>query len=86
MHAKRFEPRPDSAMLGYSVLATMDAARSIRSPQWDCCTCDLESLIRSEIDGLKGMIGGLTLGDFGKGRSPRYPRVLERRPQPGIDF
>ena len=34
MRAKRFEPRPEPPVLGYSVVATMAAARSIRSPQW----------------------------------------------------
>ncbi|KAK3304842.1 uncharacterized protein B0T15DRAFT_398894, partial [Chaetomium strumarium] len=79
MHAKRLEPRPASPMLGYSVVATIDTARSFRSPQWDCKRrgyryasryCDLESIIRSKVDGLKEMIRGLKLGDFQERRSP----------------
>jgi hypothetical protein len=58
-------------MLGYSVVATMAAARSIRSPQWarhsskrEPHSCHLGSLVGSKVDRLEEMMGGLTLDEF----------------------
>ncbi len=87
MRAKQLEPKPKLPLLGYSIAASMDAARSIRSPQWgSTCSrkrgaivsrsCNLGFLIQSEMDGLKGMMSGLTLDDFDERRSLGHPRVL----------
>jgi hypothetical protein len=75
MRAKRFEPKPKLPLLGYSVAASMDAARSIRSPYWGSMTrsgylgyerhsCRFGLTIQSEMDSLEGMMSGLTLDDF----------------------
>jgi hypothetical protein len=91
MRAKGLEPKPKSPLRGYSIVASMDAARSIRSPQWSSTcsrkrgvygsvshSCNLGVLIKSEIDGLKEMMNGLTLYDFDERRSLGHPRVLWR--------
>ncbi|KAK4031305.1 hypothetical protein C8A01DRAFT_21456, partial [Parachaetomium inaequale] len=88
MRARRLDPKPGSPLLGYSIAATMDAARSIRSPQWASPnrsaygyvgyvshSCDLGSLIQSKMDGLEEMMGGLTLDDFDGHRSLGHARV-----------
>ncbi|KAL2200127.1 hypothetical protein P885DRAFT_27772 [Corynascus similis CBS 632.67] len=77
MRAKRLDPKPEWPLLGHSISATMDAARSIRSPNWACPRrtslftrpCDLGSLIRSKMDGLEELMGGLAIDDFHGRRS-----------------
>lgn len=71
MRANRLEPRPESPMLGYSVVATMAAAKRIHSPQWArpsskraSHSCHLGSLVESKVDRLEEMMGGLTLDEF----------------------
>ena len=72
MRAKRLDPKPESPLLSYSISATMDAAHNIRFPKWPCPRqtslftrpCDLGSLIRSKMDGLEELMGGLTLDGF----------------------
>jgi len=72
MRAKRLDPKPEWPLLGHGISATMDAARSIRSPKWVCPRrnslftrpCDLGSLIRSNMDGLEELMGGLALDEF----------------------
>ncbi len=82
MRAKRFDPKPETPLLGISIVLAMESARGIRVPVWDCREangylnyhrqgaelCDLRSLIQSKMDGLEKGIGGLTLSDFDDGR------------------
>jgi hypothetical protein len=79
IRAKRLEPKPESPMLGYSVVATMATARRIRSPTWHpiihtsfgyARPCSLEATIQSTIGSMEQMTGGLTLDEFGGCRSP----------------
>jgi hypothetical protein len=73
MRAKGLDLKPESSPLGYSAVATMDAARSIRSPR--CLRqkktpfgfvghCDLGSLIQSNLFRLEETLDGLTLDDL----------------------
>jgi hypothetical protein len=78
MRAKGLDPRPELPLLGYSVVATMEAARSIRSTtcRWRSTynsfgsmrPCSLASTIQSKIGSLEQMLGGLTLDEFGRCR------------------
>ena len=89
MRAKRLDPKPETPLLCYSVVASMNAARSMRSPQWVCQKrnafgqagfmsrfCNPRSIIQSKMDGLEEMMGGLTLNDFDGRRSLGHPRAL----------
>jgi hypothetical protein len=76
MRAKRFEPKPEIPMLGYSVVATIAAARSIRSPKWarvaasyQSHSCKVRSPTESKIDDVEKRVAGLTLDEC-KGRHP----------------
>jgi hypothetical protein len=75
MRAKRFEPKPEIPMLGYSVVATIAAARSIRSPTWakvgsyQSHSCNVRSPTESKIDDVEKRVVGLTLDEC-KGRDP----------------
>jgi hypothetical protein len=85
MRAKRLEPKPDMPMLGYSVVATIAAARSIRSPTWakvgsypprsfqshsyPSHSCNVRSPTESKIDDVEKRVVGLTLDEC-KGRDP----------------
>jgi hypothetical protein len=79
MRAKRFEPKPEIPMLGYSVVATIAAARSIRSPKWARLepfqsysyshSCNVRSPTESKIDDVEKRVVGLTLDEC-KGRDP----------------
>jgi len=56
MRSKRLDPKPEWPFLGHGISATMNAARSIRTPKWACPmrtslfrpSCDLGFLIRSK--------------------------------------
>ena len=85
MRAKGFDPKPETPLLGCSIMASMETARSIRSPDWACQRrspfyhgvselCNLQYVIQSKMDGLQEGIGGLTLDDFDGRRSLPHPR------------
>lgn len=92
MRAKGLDPKPESPPSSSSVVATIDVARSIRSPQWapvaeyvwntyqtglTAHSCNLQTLIQSKVlDSLDVRMGGLTLDEFGGRRSLWHPRVL----------
>jgi hypothetical protein len=91
MRAKKLEPKPETPLLGYSVVATIAAARSIRSPTWALMarssfgekyyrahSCNVRSHTQSKIDDVEKRMVGLTLDEC-KGRRHvlrRHPRVL----------
>ncbi|KAK4233012.1 hypothetical protein C8A03DRAFT_39314 [Achaetomium macrosporum] len=84
IRAKRLETKPESPMLGYSVVATMKTVKSIRSPTWHRThtsfgyvhSCSLEATIRSTIGSMEQMTGGLTLDEFGRCSSLGHSGVL----------
>ncbi len=84
MRAKLLDPKPEIPLLGYSIVALMDTARSIRSPNWNCQRvnrswgntsrlCNLQPVIKSKMDVLEEGIDGLTLDDFGGRHSLPHP-------------
>lgn len=83
MRAKSLDLKLETPLLGSSIVAAMDTARSIRSPQWVCprrhygrriSPCNLQTRIQSMMDGLQEGIGGFTLDDFDGRRSLPHPR------------